>query len=482
MAATKTLLWIGGEFREAQNGATFVDLNPENDQPHAQAARASAEDVAAAVQAAHDVFPSYRESTPGQREAWLYKAADLLEQRAQDFIDVLIGEIGSPVMKAQFEVRYAVAHLRAAAGIPRRIAGLTLPSDVPGRFSMAMREPLGVFACITPFNVPLIKAMKQCTGPLATGNTVVMLASEHAPALAVRVAGLFHDAGIPPGAFNVITGFGDEIGDSLVSHPLVRAVNFTGSTRVGQHLADLCGKHRKRLLLELGGKNPLIILRDADLDAAVQGAMFGIFLFQGQVCMGSSRILVEAPVYKEFLDRFTAATEHIGHGDLREPGTLIGPIISERQRERVRRHIADAVAKGARIETGGKWVGNRCMPTILTGVRTGMECYYEETFGPVTAVYPVESADAALAIANDTSYGLSAAVYTRNLDEAMRLSKAIHAGMVHINAPSLHDEPQVPFGGVGDSGMGREGTVTDIDHCTEWKWVTVQLPGSPHAH
>jgi acyl-CoA reductase-like NAD-dependent aldehyde dehydrogenase len=347
---------------------------------------------------------------------------------------------------------------------------------------MSVREPLGVFACITPFNVPLIKAMKQCTGPLATGNTVVMLASEEAPALAILVAELFRDAGFPAGVFNVITGFGHEIGDSLVTHPRIKGVNFTGSTRVGRHLSMLCGEHMKRALLELGGKNPLIILKDADLDAAVHAAVFGMFLFQGQACMASSRILVEAPIYDEFLKRYKAATAGVGHGDLRSPQTMLGPIISQRQRDRIRHHIADAVANGATLETGGNWEGNRCLPTILTHVNENMVCYQEETFGPVTAIYKVGSADAALAIANDTAYGLSAAVFTQNLAEAMRLSQQIHAGMVHINAPTLHDEPHVPFGGVGDSGMGREGAQTDIDHCTEWKWVTIQAPGAAHGH
>ena len=330
--------------------------------------------------------------------------------------------------------------------------------------------------------MPLIKAMKQCTGPLATGNTVVLLASEEAPALALLVAELFRDAGFPAGVFNVVTGFGHEIGDSLVTHPRIKGVNFTGSTRVGRHLSMLCGEHMKRALLELGGKNPLIILKDADLDAAVHAAVFGMFLFQGQACMASSRILVEAPIYDEFLKRYKAAAAGVGYGDLRDSKTMLGPIISQRQRDRIRHHIENAVANGATLEIGGQWEGNRCLPTILTNVNPSMVCYQEETFGPVTAVYKVGSADAALAIANDTAYGLSAAVFTQNLAEAMRLSQQIHAGMVHINAPTLHDEPHVPFGGVGDSGMGREGAQTDIDHCTEWKWVTIQAPGAGHGH
>ncbi|WP_029889217.1 aldehyde dehydrogenase family protein [Polycyclovorans algicola] len=478
----RTQLWIGGQWRDAADARTFVDRRPEDDGEYAVAARAGDADVDAAVAAAHAAYQGYRYTLAREREAWMLRAAQLLEERADAFAEVLIDEIGSPVMKARFEIQYAIGHLRTAAGLPRRACGQTLPSDSPGRFGMSVREPLGVFACITPFNVPLIKAMKQCTGPLATGNTVVMLASEEAPVLGAKVAELFHDAGFPPGTFNLLTGIGHEIGDRLVEAPQVRALNFTGSTRVGRHLSELCGRHLKRALLELGGKNPMLILEDADLDVAVPGAVMGMFLYQGQACMAASRILVARPLYETFLERFAAAANSLSLGSLREPSTVIGPIISERQRQRIRDHIADAQAKGARLLTGGEWVGNRCRPTILTGVREGMTCYREETFGPVTAVYPVDDLDHALALANDSAYGLSAAVYTRSLESALKASQQLHAGMVHVNAPTLYDEPHVPFGGVGDSGMGREGAVTDIDHCTEWKWVTIQMPGAAHAH
>lgn len=478
----RTQLWIGGQWRDAADARTFVDGRPEDDGEYAVAARAGHADVDAAVAAAHAAYQGYRHTLAREREAWMLRAAQLLEERADAFAEVLIDEIGSPVMKARFEIQYAIGHLRTAAGLPRRACGQTLPSDSPGRIGMSVREPLGVFACITPFNVPLIKAMKQCTGPLATGNTVVMLASEEAPVLGTKVAELFHDAGFPSGTFNLLTGIGHEIGDRLVEAPQVRALNFTGSTRVGRHLSELCGRHLKRALLELGGKNPMLILEDADLDAAVPGAVMGMFLYQGQACMAASRIFVARPLYETFLERFTAAAKSLSLGSLREPSTVIGPIISERQRQRIRDHIADAQSKGARLLTGGDWVGNRCRPTILTGVREGMTCFREETFGPVTAIYPVDDLDHALTLANDSAYGLSAAVYTRSLESALKASQQLHAGMVHVNAPTLYDEPHVPFGGVGDSGMGREGAVTDIDHCTEWKWVTIQMPGAAHAH
>jgi acyl-CoA reductase-like NAD-dependent aldehyde dehydrogenase len=303
-----------------------------------------------------------------------------------------------------------------------------------------------------------------------------MLPSEFAAVTALRLAEIYKEAGLPDGVFNVVTGLGADIGDSLTAHPLTRVVMFTGSSRIGQHIIELCAPRRKKVLLELGGKSPLVVLQDADIDAAAQAAAFGTFFFQGQACMASSRIYVERPVYDEFVDKFKGIAASLGMGDLRDPDTWLGPIISDRQRNRVRTHIEDARGKGATVETGGEWVGNRCKPTILTGVGEGMTVCREETFGPVTSVYPVDSPEHALEKANDTEFGLSAAVFTRDIDKALTLAQSINSGMVHINAPTIADEPHVPFGGVGESGFGREGTDIDIDTLTEWKWITVQLP------
>lgn len=469
-------LWIGGARVAPSSGEYFIDRNPEDDSAYARVAAANVADVDRAVRSAHAAFATYGKTLAAEREAWLCRAAALIEQQREEFVALLIDEVGSPFGKAQFEVQYAINCLRAAAGVARRVTGQTIPSEVPGRFSMTVREPLGVVASISPFNVPLLKNVKLSSTALATGNTVVTLTSEEAPLVANRLAEVYHAAGLPAGAFNVVTGFGEKIGDALTTHPLVKVVMFTGSSRVGQHIAGLCGPLMRRAVLELGGKNPLVVLADADLDAAVEGAAFGQFFFQGQACMASSRIYVEKSIEAEFCRRFKARAESLGIGDLRDPGTWVGPIISERQRQRVRSHIADAQAKGATLLTGGDWIGNRCRPTILTGVGDDMTVCREETFGPVTSVYPVADLDEAIARANDTRYGLSAAIYTRDITKAMIFWQRVHAGMVHINAPTLHDEPHVPFGGVGDSGFGREGTDIDIDTFTEWKWVTVQLP------
>lgn len=471
-----TDLWIDGERVPPSSGQYFIDRNPEDDSPYACVAEGSDTDINRAVQSAHATFASYSKTLAADREAWLCRAATLIEKYREELVDILIDEVGSPFGKAHFEVQYAANCLRAAAGVARRVIGQTIPSDAPGRFSMTVREPLGVIASITPFNVPLLKNAKLSSTALATGNTVVMLASEEAPMIASRLAEIYHEAGLPAGAFNLVTGFGDKIGDALTTHPLVKVVMFTGSSRVGKHIGGLCGPLLRRAVLELGGKNPLVILADADLDAAVEAAAFGQFFFQGQACMASSRIYVEQSIADEFSRRFKAKAESLSMGNLREPGTWVGPIISERQRQRVRTHISDALAKGAQLLTGGEWIGNRCRPTILTSVSDNMAVCREETFGPVTAIYPVADLDEAILRANDTTYGLSAAIFTRDINKAMLFSQRVHAGMVHINAPTLHDEPHVPFGGVGDSGFGREGTDIDIDTFTEWKWVTIQLP------
>lgn len=469
-------LWIDGKRTPSASGGYFVDRNPEDDSTYALVAEGGTGDIARAVQSAHAAFATYRTTLAAEREAWLSRAAALVEKYRGDFVDLLIDEVGSPFGKAQFEVQYAINCLRAAAGVARRVTGQTMPSELPGRFSMTVREPLGVIASITPFNVPLLKNVKLSSTPLATGNTVVLLPSEEAPLVAQRLADIYHEAGIPAGAFNVVTGFGEKIGDALTTHPLVKAVMFTGSSRVGRHIAGLCGPLMRRAVLELGGKSPLVVLADADLDAAVEAAAFGQFFFQGQACMASSRIFVEKSIEAEFCRRFKARAESLGMGDLHDPDTWVGPIISERQRQRVRNHIQDALAKGATLLSGGEWIGNRCRPTILTGVVDSMTVCREETFGPVTSIYPVADFEEAVARANDTDYGLSAAIFTRDITKALQFSQRVHAGMVHINAPTLHDEPHVPFGGVGQSGFGREGTDIDIDTFTEWKWVTVQLP------
>lgn len=467
--------FINGKWLTASDAGTFEVLNPLDDSGYAIAAKGTSEDVQKAVAAAKQAFPHYKETTPTDRERWLLRIAEIMETRQQDLIDCLIDEIGSPIQKAMFEFSKGLTMIRAAAGICRNVRGETIPSDRPGTFSMSIREPLGVVAVITPFNVPLIKTTRLVANALSVGNTVVHLPSEMAPHLSLIFAEIVAEAGVPSGAYNVITGLGAEIGDNLTGHKDVDFVTFTGSTIVGQHIIEICAKNKTPNTLELGGKSPTIILGDADLDKVMPLAARSIFMFAGQACIGSSRFYVERSIYDEFVKRFTMICEKVGMGDLRDPKTVIAPIISDRQRKRIKDHIADAVAKGAKVATGGGWEGNRCQPTLLTGVSEEMTVCRSETFGPVTAIYPIDSYEEGLEKANDTEYGLSAAIFTKNIDTAFHFARNSGAGMCHINGPTIHDEAHVPFGGNGESGVGREGTDADLEAMTKLKWVTVQL-------
>ncbi|MEM9854098.1 MAG: aldehyde dehydrogenase family protein [Pseudomonadota bacterium] len=466
--------FINGAWSDAEKGALFDDLNPIDDSLYAQAAQGTGADMRRAVAAAKAAFPSYRETTPTQRERMLLRVAEIMEERQAELVDCLIDEIGSPVQKAMFEFNKGLTMVRAAAGLCRNVRGETIPSDRPGTFSMSIREPLGVVAVITPFNVPLIKTTRLVANALAVGNTVVHLPSEMAPHLTVLFAEIIAEAGFPAGAYNVVTGLGAEIGDDLTSHEDVAFVTFTGSTVIGQHINEICAKNKTPNTLELGGKSPTVILADADLDKVMPLAARSIFMFGGQACIGSSRFYVERPLYDEFVKRFSGMLGKIGMGDLRDPATVIAPAISPRQRERIKSHIEDARAKGATVH-GGTWEANRCQPTLLTDVTDEMTVCKAETFGPVTAIYPIESYEEGLEKANDTEFGLSSAIFTKDIDKAFHFARNIDAGMCHINGPTIHDEAHVPFGGNGESGVGREGTDADMEAMTELKWVTVQL-------
>ena len=467
--------FIGGRSVDAEGGKTFEVLNPLDDSLYSRAALGTGSDIRKAIAAARAAFPGYKETTPTERERWLLRVAEIMEERQKEILDCLIDEIGSPLGKAMFEFNKGLAMMRAAAGLCRNVRGETIPSYRPGTFSMSIREPLGVVAIITPFNVPLIKNTRLVANALAVGNTVVHLPSEMAPSLTVLMAEIFSEAGFPDGAYNVVTGMGADIGDDLTSSKDIDFVSFTGSTVIGQHINEICAKNKTPNTLELGGKSATVILADADLDAAMPLVARSIFMFGGQLCIGSSRFYVERPIYDEFVNRFSMIASKVSMGDMRDPNTVIAPIISERQRQRVKDHIADAVAKGATVAAGGEWEGNRCQATILTDVSEDMTVCRTETFGPVTSIYPIDSYEEALEKANDSEFGLSSAIFTKNIDKAMHFARNINAGMCHINGPTVHDEAHVPFGGNGESGVGREGTDADLEAMTELKWVTIQL-------
>ena len=469
-------LWIGGKHQTPSSNSYFDNLNPMDDSVIAKIASGTTDDVNKAVENAHDAFLKNKQSLAREREAWFMKAADLVERDRQDYLDILIDEVGSPIFKAEFEVNYCISALRAAAGVPRHIRGEVFPSDYPSVFSMAVREPVGVVAAISPFNVPLLKVTKQGAMPIACGNATVHMPSEFSAQVSLRFAQTLHEAGVPAGLFNVVTGDPAKIGDSLTSHAKVNSISFCGSPVIGKHVAELAAKDLKPVTLELGGKSPVIVLEDADLDAAVQASAMGVFFFQGQACMAASRIYIQRSIADEFIEKYLLAAKNSAIGDLREMNTSVGPIISKRQRERVRRHIEDAKSKGAEILIGGNWQGNCCAATVLKGVNEDMEVCRKETFGPVTSLYLFDTVEEAIEKANDTEYGLSFSIYTKNIELALNLAQQAESGMVHINRPTIQDEPNPPFGGQGLSGFGREGTEADLDILTQWKWITINNP------
>ena len=475
-----TTPYINGAPIEAPPAAFSDVINPANRKPFAKVLMAQPDHMRKAIDAAYAAKNAWGHTLAAERELLLQRAADVLENSRQEVVDLLVDEAGSTFGKAQFEVSFTVNMLRAVSGEARRIQGNVMPADVPGMMSIAIRRPLGVVAGIAPFNFPLILATKKVCLALAAGNTFILKPSEETSLVGLKIAELFQKAGLPAGVLNVVPGDGPTHGPVLFSDPRVRLISFTGSTAVGKMIAMECAKHGKKVILELGGKSPLIVLKDADLDYAVSTACFGIFIHQGQICMAGSRIIVESPIYDAFLDRFVAKAKTLKVGDPRDPHTVIGPLIRSSQCGLIDGKIKESVAAGARVLIGGTHEGNFYHPTVVADVKPGMAAFRDELFGPVAAVVRADDAGHALKLANDTAYGLSSAVLTNDLQLAMKFAMELDAGMVHINGPTVHDEATVPFGGVKDSGSGREGGHWSMNELTETKWITIQMGRRPY--
>jgi acyl-CoA reductase-like NAD-dependent aldehyde dehydrogenase len=462
-----------------EKDATTV-VNPANGKPVAKVFMSTPKEMILAIDAADAAKEHWGNTSPAEREIILIRASDILEAKRGEIVDVLIDEAGSTFGKAQFEVSFTVNMIRASAGEARRIFGQVIPSDVPGLLSFAIRRPLGVIGGISPFNFPLILSTKKVCMALAAGNTFVLKPSEETSLLGLKIAEVFQDAGLPPGVLNVVPGDGPTLGEAMVKDPRVKLISFTGSTAVGRQLAIQCATYAKKITLEMGGKSPLIILKDADIDYAVNTACFGLFIHQGQICMAGSRIIVEAPIHETFLDKFVAKVKTLQVGDPRDPHTVIGPLIRSSQCEFIDKRIKSSVAAGARVLTGGGCKGNFFEPTVLSGVVPGMEVFTDELFGPIASVIKADNAEDALRLANNTRYGLSSAVLTNDLQMAMKFALGLEAGMVHINSSTIHDEPHIPFGGVKDSGFSREGGHWSMEEMTELKWITIQQGQRPY--
>jgi acyl-CoA reductase-like NAD-dependent aldehyde dehydrogenase/ABC-type branched-subunit amino acid transport system ATPase component len=467
---------------KATGGATFDRLNPLTGEPASRAAAASPQDACRAADAAAAAFPAWSEVAPGARRAMLNKAADLLATKAAAFAPMMGAETGATPMWAGFNCMLAADMLREAAAMTTQIAGEVIPSNVPGSLAMGYRQPVGVILGIAPWNAPVILGVRSLAMPLACGNTVVMKASELCPGTHRLIGTVLKEAGLPPGVVNIVTNAPKDasaVVDALIAHPAVRRVNFTGSSRVGKIVAKKCAEFLKPVLLELGGKSPLVVLDDADLDEAVSAAAFGAFANQGQICMSTERIVVDDRVADTFVERFAAKAKSLSVGDPREGKAVLGSLIDRSAAERVTALVLDACAKGAKLVAGGSVNGTLLNAHVLDKVTPQMRIYEEESFGPVTTIVRVKGDEEAVRVANDTPYGLSAAVFSRDVTRAFGVARKIDTGICHINGPTVHDEAQMPFGGVKDSGYGRFGGRAAIDQFTELRWITIQ---SGHRH
>ena len=469
-------LLINGADVNARNNATFVRKDPVTGQVASTAAAATVEDVNAACAAAAAAFPAWSETGPNERRKLLLKAADLLEAKTPDFIKLMIEETGATGPWSGFNVMFAAKILREAACMTTMIHGEVVPSDKPGCFSMAIRQPAGVCVGMAPWNAPVILGVRAVAMPLACGNTVVMKASETCPGTHALIGKVLQEAGLPKGVINVVTHSREDapqVVEALIAHPAVRRVNFTGSSHVGRIIAQTAAKYLKPVLLELGGKAPLLVLDDANLDDAVDAAAFGAFMHQGQICMSTERIIVDRKIADAFVGKLANKANSLPYGDPRGQ-VVLGSLVSEQAADRMDELMKDAIAKGAKLVAGGKRTGTIWSATLLDNVNPQMKIYREESFGPVKSIIRVDGDDEAVNVANDTEYGLSSAVFSQDIQRAMAVAKRIQSGICHINGPTVNDEAQMPFGGTKDSGYGRFGGTAAIAEFTELRWITIE--------
>ncbi|MCL4184577.1 MAG: aldehyde dehydrogenase family protein [Burkholderiaceae bacterium] len=469
---------IDGLAVSAEKGATFERRNPLDGSVATRAPAASAADAVAAVEAAAQAFGAWSRTGPNERRALLLKAADALEARTPEFAQAMAAETGATAMWAGFNAHLAAGMLREAAALTTQVAGEVIPSDVPGSLSMGVRQPAGVVLGIAPWNAPIILGVRAIATPLACGNTVVLKGSENCPRTHQLIVQSLQDAGFPAGVVNYLTNAPADaaaVVEAMVAHPAVRRVNFTGSTKVGRIVAMTCAKYLKPVLLELGGKAPLLVLDDADLDAAVDGAAFGCFANSGQICMSTERLIVDRGIADAFVAQFADKARRLPLGDPRKPEPVVlGSVIGMGTVEHCNALIDDALAKGAQLLCGGKATDTLMPATVLDRVTREMRIYREETFAPVKCIVRVDGVEEAIACANDNEYGLSAAVFGRDVARALEVARRIESGICHVNGPTVHDEAQMPFGGVKGSGIGRFGGKAGIHEFTDLRWITVQ--------
>ena len=459
----------------------FTRINPLTGEVASTALAMQAADIPAIAAKAASGFAVWAAQGPNARRAVLMNAAAALEARKDAFVAAMMAETGSTAGWAMFNLGLAAGMVREAAALTTQIAGEVIPSDKPGCLAMALKEPVGVILGIAPWNAPIILGVRAIAVPLACGNAVILKASEICPRTHGLIIEAFAEAGFPDGVVNVVTNAPADaaaVVGALIDAPEVKRINFTGSTTVGKVIARRAADHLKPCLLELGGKAPFIVLEDADIDEAVKAAAFGAFMNQGQICMSTERIIVVESVADDFAAKFAAKAASMPAGDPREGKTPLGAVIDRKTVSHVNSLIEDAVAKGAKVIAGGTCDSVLMPATVVDGVTSAMNLYRDESFGPVVAMIRARDAEHAVELANDSEYGLSAAVFTRDIAKGMTIARRIRSGICHVNGPTVHDEAQMPFGGVGASGYGRFGGRQGIDSFTETRWITVETqPG-----
>lgn len=479
--------YINGQWLNAATETTLNSHNPANkSEIVATFPRSQADDTDRAVTAARQAYGSWRKVPAPARAEYIFRVGELLLQHKEELAQLISREMGKPITEARGDVQEGVDCAFYSAGEGRRLFGQTTPSEMPNKFAMTVRMPIGVCALITPWNFPVAIPCWKAMPALVCGNTVILKPAEDTPACATKLIEIFAAAGLPPGVINLVHGVGEEAGKALVEHPNIDLVSFTGSSATGAYVGETCGRTHKRVCLEMGGKNAQVVMEDADLELALDGALWGAFGTTGQRCTATSRLILHRDIKEKFTTMLRERTSQLRLGAGTEPETDIGPIINNRQLQRVHEYMNIAREEGAKILIGGEIVtegqlkqGYFFQPTILDNVTPQMRVAREEIFGPVVALIEVSTFEEAIAILNDTKYGLSSSVYTRDINRAFVAMRDIEVGITYINGPTIGAEVHLPFGGVKQTGNGhREAGTTALDVFTEWKSVYVDFSGS----
>lgn len=474
-SATWTKQYINGEWVEGSGEKTMENMNPYTGEVIATWRSSSKTDIDRAYEVAQKSSLEWRKSQPGIKEGILRKVSSLMTDRKEEILNLLITESGSTRIKAEAEFAAAKRIVDEAASFPYRMKGELLPSNTQGKENRVIREPKGMVGVIGPWNFPLHLCLRSVAPAIALGNGVVIKPASDTPITAGwLIADLFHQAGLPEGVLNVVAGSGGEIGDYFVAHPIPKVISFTGSTKVGQGIGKLAGEHLKETALELGGNNAMVVLEDADIERAAEAAVFGKFLHQGQICMALNRIIIHADVYDQFVKTFVDKTKRIRTGDPSDSATMVGPLIREKEVQRLLEWIQTAQQDGARLLLGGSGKGSVLEPTVLVDVKPEQDIVQQELFGPVAVLMRAVDEQDAVRLANDTPYGLSGSVFTSNLERGYRVAQSIESGMVHVNDQSVNDEAHVMFGGEKSSGIGRFGGDWAIEKFTRTRWISLQ--------